>query len=156
MVQLHPNKELIAFLKTVPFFSDFSLEELSIIAPLFNTQSVQQGDIICRQGDPGGQLYFLRSGSVEVHKTNPVTGMSLVVARVTPGTLLGEVSFSDSMGRSATLIARDNCELITFRADNMEIIATDSPQIAVKFWRGIAMQLSARFRDTSDLFAALF
>jgi len=156
MVLVHPNKELVGFLKSIPFFSEFTDEELNQIAPFMSSSECEEGAVVCREGEPGGSVFFLQVGSIEVHKTNSLTGKVIAVALFSIGTVLGEVSFSDMGARSATLIAGSPCHIVSFDEKDLAIIANESPLVAVKFWKAIARQLSARYRESSDLFVSLF
>jgi CRP-like cAMP-binding protein len=60
------------------------------------------GQQLFRQGEKGGELYFIKSGKVELTVRNDATGESAVVAVVGDKSVLGTMSFLEGDLRSAT------------------------------------------------------
>jgi CRP-like cAMP-binding protein/sugar phosphate isomerase/epimerase len=80
-------------------FATISHERLNKI---FSQERVyQDGDIICRQGRPGKEMYFLKEGSVTVWIDDTL------VASLGPGDIFGEISLFYNVNRSATIRAAD-------------------------------------------------
>lgn len=61
-----------------------------------------QGQVLFRQGEKGGDLFFLRSGEVELSVRDSTTGEPAVVAVVAPPSVLGTMTFLEGDARSAT------------------------------------------------------
>jgi len=59
----------------------------------------QDGDIICKQGEPGQEMYFLKEGSVTVWIDESL------VASLGPGDIFGEISLFYNVNRTATIRA---------------------------------------------------
>lgn len=67
-----------------------------------------EGDVVCREGDVGDELYVLLEGTVRVEKTD-VSGHSRMVGEVSAPTLLGQMAMIDRARRTATCSAA--CEV---------------------------------------------
>ena len=70
-----------------------------------NIQTFAAGETIFTEGTTGREMYVVLVGSVEIRvgkKTLDVTG---------PGGVFGEMALIDSIARSATAIAKDDCTL---------------------------------------------
>ena len=71
-----------------------------------NSTEFKQGDIIFFEGEPGDNMYGVRTGEVEI-----LTGQTVVDTAVS-GDLFGEMALIDTSARSATARARTDCALI--------------------------------------------
>lgn len=66
-----------------------------------------KNDVICRQGDPFADLFFLKQGRLlicTIHGTEVK-----VLARIEPGEFVGELSFFDGQPRSTHVVALEKC-----------------------------------------------
>ena len=78
-------------------FGTISNEHLNLI---FSPDRIyRKGDVICRQGEAGHEMYFIKKGEVEVH----INGACL--ACMGPGEIFGEISLFYNINRSATIKA---------------------------------------------------
>src|SRR3970282_1452000 len=73
---------------------------------------------LIRRGAPDRSLYFVSSGSLEVGVTY-VDGVSISpLARIGPGSVVGEQAFFDGQPRSANVFALTNGELLCLAPEN--------------------------------------
>ena len=86
--------------------------------------SVPAGLVLFREGESGTNMYVLMEGLAEVS----VGGEVLEVAK--PGALLGEMALVDSSVRSATVIARAACRLISIDRSQFDVLVRESPEFA--------------------------
>lgn len=67
-------------------------------------------DIICRQGDPSSDLYYLKEGRLLICT---VQGTQVkAIARIDPGEFIGELSFFDGQPRSTHIVAIEKSVVI--------------------------------------------
>ena len=57
--------ERLLALKRVPLFENLSLDQLDAVQQLARDASFLPGEVIVREGDPGGELFLLLEGSAE-------------------------------------------------------------------------------------------
>ena len=62
------------------------------------------GEVIVRQGEPGGRFYVITDGEVEVVKEQP-DGGEVTLARLGPGRYFGEIALMRATRRTATVRA---------------------------------------------------
>ncbi len=74
--------------------------ELDAIAAIVETQDVAAGKELFREGEPGDALYMVVAGEIDIVKRGPSGERSL--ARLGPGSVLGEMSLITTDARSAT------------------------------------------------------
>jgi len=60
-------------------------------------------DVICRQGDPSSDLYFLKEGRLLICTVQGTQVKAL--ARIKPGEFIGELSFFDGQPRATHIVA---------------------------------------------------
>ncbi len=66
--------------------------------------------IICREGDPSSDLYFLQAGKLLVCT---VSGSQVkVISRISAGEFIGELSFFDGRPRASYVVTIDKCKMI--------------------------------------------
>ena len=79
---------------------------------LAGRRHVAPGEVICREGDPGGEFFVIASGEVRV-ACDGLEGEK-EVARLTHGAFFGEMAALNGDHRSATCTAVVATELIVF------------------------------------------
>ncbi len=66
--------------------------------------------VICREGDPSSELYFLQSGKLLVCT---LSGNQVkVISRISPGEFIGELSFFDGKPRASYVVTLEKCKMI--------------------------------------------
>ncbi|MBA2405825.1 MAG: cyclic nucleotide-binding domain-containing protein [Bdellovibrionales bacterium] len=66
--------------------------------------------VVCREGDPSSELYFLKSGKLLVCT---LSGTQVkVISRISPGEFIGELSFFDGKPRASNVVTLEKCSLI--------------------------------------------
>jgi NNP family nitrate/nitrite transporter-like MFS transporter len=148
---LDPSKaaSMEQVLKGVPFFSDFSVEELKRLAELGGTQSVAAGDVIFTEGAKGDALYVVLSGTVRIHHAGPQSDVTL--STLGPGQLFGEMSLLDGEARSASATAASPVELfLVDRAKFLRLLAK-SPRMVADLLVGLSGTIRLRSKDLAEL-----
>jgi|TARA_R110000751_G_scaffold2873_3_gene15008 CRP-like cAMP-binding protein len=100
------------------------------------------GQIIFREGKPGGAAYVVQEGSVEIYKS--ITGgEDVVLGHIEPGGLFGELSLIDDAPRMASARARDRTVVIAISRRQFEYKLNESD----RFIRAILRILLANYRQ---------
>ena len=143
----------VAFLREVPVLKD--LDEPTLLALLSRLQErrLRKGEVLFRSGDPGEELFLIRSGSIIVSK--PVTGrVEQVLSRLGAGEIFGEMCvFGDEPTRSATIQAETDSILLGLHRDALNRFIESSPRDAAKFFLQMVRVSFKRLRDASELVA---
>ncbi len=97
-----------AWLEEKVFGHKLSADELDALNSLMDADSVAKGGKIVTQGQAGGVLTILKSGSalVQTSGPNPVD-----VAILEAGAVIGEMSFLTDDAASANVLATSDCEV---------------------------------------------
>jgi len=139
------------FLKSVELFSTLSPADADALASLALEEVFQKGQTIFRERDPGGKLYVILSGAVDVSKTEP-GGALMPLARLGRGEVLGEIAAFDGGPRSATAVAGVVAEthLASWDVAAFHKYLAARPPAAVLILTGLLKKLGARLRQTSE------
>ena len=149
-------KEHINTLRDEIIFYMFDDEDIDKIAPFFELRDHPAGSIIFKEGDPGNFIGFVISGKLEVKKQTEFKGNQLIIALLTKGAMVGELSMFDKRQRSATVEAVEDTSLIVFRSESMESLMQQHPYTGIKILKGLIKILSLRLRKATERLTNIF
>ena len=105
-----------------------------------NLIDLQSGLVLFTEGEPGQSMYVLMEGSAAIC----VGGEVIEVAP--PGSLLGEMALVNSSVRSATVITRSECRVISINRSQFDALVRESPEFA----RHVMMVMADRLRHMNE------
>lgn len=115
-------------LSTSPLFLSFSPEELLAVIGGMTLATYAPGEIIVTEGEPGGGIFVLTTGSVRAYVRNP-EGKNVQVRELFEGDFFGEVSLLTGKPRSATVTASSRCELLALEKPVLDAITETRPHV---------------------------
>ena len=106
---------------------------------LFNNSkdavSVDAGEVIFKEGDPGDVMYAVLSGRLDViHK-------DAVIYSVGEGDIIGEMAIVDKSPRSATLVAAEPSSVVKVDEKRFLFLVQEHPTFAMQVMRIMADRL---------------
>lgn len=124
--------DIRGILGSTPFFAEV-LDEAALDALASSVQGVtfEPGETIFREGDTGGNMYVIVSGSVSVSIKLPIG--EHVTASLNAGDLVGEMSLLTGARRVATVTAKTRVELIEISQVAIRIIMRSKSDIIDRF-----------------------
>jgi small-conductance mechanosensitive channel/CRP-like cAMP-binding protein len=117
-----------AALDGVELFSPLGPEDRARLAEAMRRVRFAAGEVVIRQGDPGGSLYLLERGRVGVSLT--VDGITREVATLGPGDVLGEMSLLTGAPREATCVAKSDVTAYVVDHSTMRALVAGHPRLA--------------------------
>jgi CRP-like cAMP-binding protein len=146
------STETLAFLREVRLFKDIAEPELIVLGRSMEERPLRRGQIVCREGDPGEEMFVVRRGSIVISKL--VTGrVEQVLARIGPGDFFGEMSLFDRSPRSATVQADSEATLLALDREGLRRMTEQSPRAAAAFFHALVLIFIERLRASGDLVA---
>jgi CRP-like cAMP-binding protein len=143
------------FLAAMPVFGGLPEDTMTRLLDLIQVRAHDAEEIICREGEPGREMFIVGSGVVEVCKRSDAGEVDACLARLRPGDCFGEMSLIDIQPRSASVIARAATELfVVSNMDLYRLYQDDLPGYAFLV-QNICRELSRRLRR-ADLVIAEF
>jgi CRP/FNR family transcriptional regulator/CRP/FNR family cyclic AMP-dependent transcriptional regulator len=150
-------KELIFRMKDeLKILHSLNKDELEKIVPCFEIIRYPAGAVIFSEGEPGDFIGLLVSGKVEVKKQTDFHEKQIVLAILSKGSFVGELSMVDRQPRSATVVALEDSEMIILRRDALDSFMQKYPEIGVKVLKGIIQVMSIRLRKSVERLARIF
>jgi CRP-like cAMP-binding protein len=92
-------------------------------------------ETLFKEGDSGDLMYVLMSGSADIIVHNQV------VETIQPGAIVGEMAMIDEGSRSATIIAKSDCQLLPIDKKRFNFLIQQTPNFAIHVMRVIAHRL---------------
>lgn len=108
-VELSDNS-LLSRLKNTDIFCSMKEEDLRCLTGL-EERTIHKGEVLCSQGEMSHHFWILFNGTLDVIKTM-ADGSAVPVSIVQPGFAFGEMPLLANLPNSATLVAREECQLI--------------------------------------------
>ena len=117
-------------LKQFPIFSGLSQDEIRNIEDFCQEKELSFWEYLFHEGDEPQALYILASWTLWVLKW--VDKLELAV--IEPGSLIGEMAFFwDEKVRNASIVAKENSELIVILAFSLVQLFWKYPELKAKF-----------------------
>ncbi len=145
----------LEFLRSHSLFGGLGYGELKKIRELLDYRQYDAGEDIIREGEPGGTLYLIWTGSVEVLKCDPDTPNQACVclAVLTVGDSFGEMELIDVQPCAATVRAREKTTILELTKGNLYRIEKENLRTFTMIIMNLAREISRHLR-TMDAAAA--
>jgi CRP/FNR family cyclic AMP-dependent transcriptional regulator len=101
----------VAMIGEVPIFGLLDDEEREALAQMMNSRDFKKGETVFHYGDPGGEIFIIRTGHVELFVEN-TDGEKIVLSENEQGDVIGELSFLDGGPRTATALASEDTQML--------------------------------------------
>lgn len=136
----------------VPFFTSFGREVFLEILAGVERRACQPGEVIVREGEPGGSMFIVVEGQVNVVRQDE-TGQHVTLAMLGDGEFFGEMALLCEGPRLSTVVAGTETVLLEFSRERMEAIAARYPQMEEAVQRLYRQRLLANALRSNPLFA---
>ncbi len=135
-----------ALLAEVPFFSLLDEQERADLATQLDIVHFPAGHTMWKAGDPGGELYVIRSGEAEAYFKND-TGERIVLETARVGDFVGELSLLDRGTRTASVLVTEDLEALRVDRNDLQILFRHHPDAALD----VLAAMARRLRHTAEL-----
>lgn len=98
------------------------------------------GTVLFREGEPGGEMYVIQSGKVQL--TRHVRGREAHLASLPPGEFFGEMAIVNNRPRTATAVVLDEAQLLVIDARTFEAMVRGNAEIALRIIKKLAARLA--------------
>jgi hypothetical protein len=130
-------------LQRIPLFAYLVYRELAEVLAISQGRSYAPGELIVREGDPGGDLFIVLQGRVVVEAGG--VGMATLPA----GGQFGEMGLVDAAPRSASVRALEPTKVMIIPRAEMMGLMHREPVVGVKLLWVLAQSHSQRLRATN-------
>jgi CRP/FNR family transcriptional regulator, cyclic AMP receptor protein len=137
--------EAVALLRTIPVFASLDQASLKLLAFSSTYLTVHDGELLCRQGDPGDSVFVIDEGEVEISSARE--GKRICLARLGRHDLFGEMAVICNHPRTADVHASGALKVLKIEGDVFLQLVTSNPQAAL----GVMRVLSDRLMRFTEL-----
>lgn len=135
-------------LAATPLFADLPSETLEMLVENLAIVTLEQGEVLFREGDIGDALYVIVEGEVAVISEGPPR---VEMARLGPGSFIGEIALMTDQPRSATVIGVLFSELLRIDRGSLARVLSDHGDLLRAVLRFVRHRLVDRWMRTSPL-----
>lgn len=140
--------ELCNMISGTRMFRDFEWHDIEALSDYMQAYSAECGITLFREGDSGTFLCLILRGKVDVLKKDQNEKMK-IVASISDGKTLGEMSIIDGEPRSASAVTAEATTLALLTKGNFQRIVQEKPGLATQILLQVSRLLSQRLRSTS-------
>jgi len=131
-----------SYLRQIALFASLDMTILNTIASRFNTQFVNQGQIVFQQGDAGDRFYLIARGQVEVLVHN-AQGLEQKIDTMSDGDYFGETALVQDAPRNATIRTLTDCLFLTLPKREFLALLDELPPLRL----AVGMQIERTFQN---------
>ncbi len=110
-----------------------------------------RGETLIHRGEPGGDVYLLETGTLEVLDTR--SEPAIILDSIPAGSLVGEMAFLSESTRTADVRAAEDCLCRKWPRQQLEQLVAADPALGRSLYRTLAELVVERSRNISRLAA---
>jgi len=123
-------------------------KELARLIALTEVAEAGAGDFLLHKGSPSRSLLLVEDGEIEI--IDETLGETIVLGRVGPGGVVGEVGFLDGQPRTHHVRAGTACRVRRLTREGLLALAQADPQLFAKVSIALAGLVARRFRNALE------
>jgi CRP-like cAMP-binding protein len=128
---------------------ELSEADCDVLASLVQLRSIQDGEVVCDEGQSDSKLHVVMSGALNVSKREPGGKGWTTLYALTAGDLVGELSFIDETPHYAALRAAGPTEILSLDRKALEKLLESHPWVVYRVMRAIMRTVHALMRRMS-------
>ena len=138
-------------IKGAELFRDLRPWQIKRIVLLGRILSNKAGELAVAQGEKGASMYLLLEGSAEVATKDKKTGKEIILTRLNPGDVFGEIALVEPGPRSADVRALESISYLEIDWNGLKRIQRIYPRIAGRLFLNLSRILGGRLVQTDKL-----
>lgn len=140
----------LVVLRNVPLFSGLDETELERLSRVATRRRARRGDQVVRAGESADALLILLTGRAKVTNFDE-EGREIILAWLGPGEFFGEMGLIDGSPRSASVVAVENCELLSIGKNEFQRCMQENFQVVLKLMQILVRRLREADRNIESL-----
>jgi CRP/FNR family transcriptional regulator, cyclic AMP receptor protein len=133
-----------------PLFRELGAEVRAHLRTHATTRNIGRGGVIFAKGDPGGCLFAVRSGTVQVAAPS-AEGKSAVLNLIHEGEIFGEIALLDGRPRTANAVAYTDCRLLVIERRDFIPLLRSQPDVTIRLIEILCSRLRRTTEQVEDL-----
>jgi CRP-like cAMP-binding protein/tetratricopeptide (TPR) repeat protein len=146
--------EQAARLRRLPLWSQMSDGQIFRLTEAAREEDHDFGSQLFAHGSRSRDLYLVESGEVTIQRPTPYGTFTL--AKLGPGSLLGELSFLSGTDRSGDAVVSRPTRLLRLDAERLDRMMDDDPDLGAQLLWSFWHALVSKLRDTNEQLRSFF
>jgi hypothetical protein len=140
-----------AVIKDAELFRDLRSWQIKRVVLLGKILTGEAGELAVLQGEQGSSMYLLLEGRAEVVTKDKKTGKEIILTRLKPGDVFGEIALVEPGPRSADVRALEPINYLEIDWNGLKRIQRIYPRIAGRLFLNLSRILGGRLVQTDKL-----
>jgi CRP-like cAMP-binding protein len=124
------SSKVMAAIDRSPFFSELDDETREALGAASKLRAYMAGQFLTKEGDAAKDVLLISRGEVEVRSR--LGEGEVVLAELTEGDIVGEVSLAMDVPRTSTVKALSMVEAVLVQADALKAVMDEHPEVRKK------------------------
>lgn len=137
---------------TIALFEELAESEMAAVREVMTAAEWQAGEAVYSLGDPGGSMFAVLEGAIEIYSI--VSGTEKLFMTVREGQVFGLLSVLDAGTRPGHARALEPTRALVMDRPGLDQLLDRHPEIGVKVLRGLGRTLGERVRMLTEQFEA--
>lgn len=130
------------------FLDSFDADQRALFFSASAPILLDKGTYLMRRGEPGGDLFLVEEGQLEIVDSRATPESILAV--IGPGNIVGEGSFLDDSPRSADARSPSGARIRAWAKEDLRALLQREPRLAACFYRSLATVTTDRLRNQNQ------
>lgn len=127
-------------LRNVPLFAGLPDSQIDLLTQVIQRRSFRRGAGIIKSGGSATSLHLIVSGMVQVVVSDR-QGREVILDILKPGDYFGEMGLLDDLPPSATVTARESCEILVLAKRDFAACLKTNANLVLALQRGLVKRL---------------
>ena len=137
-------------LRALPIFETLDDECLRPLMQVAMLRSIPRHTVVLNAGDSTDNIYFVLSGALKVQVSDE-DGREVILSKLGPGELFGEMGVLDDHPRSATVLAVEPSQVVVMGKADFKQCLVDNPDVSLFIMRNLTKRLRMADRNIESL-----
>ncbi len=147
------SKTISDALRQAYVFAKASPEDLDALVQVSEVDSLAPKSALVTEGQCATALFVLAKGRLVVKESITPTS-ELIIARIDPGDVVGEIGFFDGKPASASVRTDEPSQVVRIEHAALKTLFKERPSLEVVFYRAVVSTLTARLRNSNQIIRA--
>ncbi|WP_352420067.1 Crp/Fnr family transcriptional regulator [Proteiniborus sp.] len=121
---------IIEYLKKIPLFVGMNNDELHKLERITKERTYKKGSAIIVEGENSENVFIIKSGKVKIFKTSS-DGREIILDIKGKSKIFAEVTLFEGGTNPATVVALEDCIILSINNDDLEEIIKENPDMAL-------------------------
>ncbi|NNE72840.1 MAG: cyclic nucleotide-binding domain-containing protein [Acidimicrobiales bacterium] len=136
-MRLRKHNDLEDRLREIRALRHCDKKEIAAIARIVEERTVEEGEVLTREGDQAREIFLVRTGHASVYREGQLIG------RITDGQLFGEMAVLAAGRRRGTVVADSPMELEVASRMQLVSLLEQAPVLTLKILQAVSARLQA-------------